>query len=112
MNAIIEKLKEHLLQQPVNYGYDDADSLLQMLYYYYTVANPISSDAIRRKYEAVINHIDRLSVQQSDSIFDLICELCLEHERCAFIEGIHVGVRLTTELTPENLFKNGHATVL
>ena len=43
MNRYIENLKSFLAEQTSNYTYDDAGSLLEMLYYYYTASNPVDN---------------------------------------------------------------------
>ena len=38
------------------------------------------------------------SLSENDKLFAQTCDLCLEHAGLAFIDGIHVGFRLYTEL--------------
>jgi len=99
MNSYVEKLKSYLLEQTPDYGYSDASSLLEMLYYYYTTANPINSESIRDHFKGLDHILTPLSWEENNAVFDLTCTLCAEHERRAFLEGIHVGVRLITELS-------------
>lgn len=99
MNPYVEKLKLHLLEQTPDYGYGDASSLLEMLYYYYTTANPINNESIHDHFNRLDNILTPLSWEENNAVFDLTCMLCSEYERRAFLEGVHVGVRLITELS-------------
>ena len=55
MNRYIEKLKTFLAQQSPNFGYDDANSILDMLYYYYTDTNAIDNAVIRCQFYDGVN---------------------------------------------------------
>lgn len=98
MNRYIESLKSFLTQQSPGFGYDDANSILEMLYYYYTVANPVDNALIRCQFKELDGILSRLSVAENDEVFSLTSALCMAHERQAFLEGIHVGMRLFSEL--------------
>ena len=99
MNPYIENLKQFLESQVPNYGYDDADSLLQMLYYYYTVANPVDNAEIRCRLKSHDRILNRLTIKEQDTLFNTTSGLCTAYERQAFLDGIHVGLRLFTELS-------------
>ena len=98
MHPILEKTKAQLLAQPANCSSADTDALLKMLYIQYTALHPIDSAAIRSSFDAVNQVIGRLSVREDDLMTDLVCRLCGEYERAAFLEGLRVGARLFTEL--------------
>lgn len=101
MISCIEKLKAFLAEQPPCYGYDDANSILEMLYYYYSVHNPINNALIRCQFKELHDILRRLSLQESDAVFDLTEQLCAAHERQAFLDGLRVGMCLFTELTDD-----------
>ncbi len=103
MNPYVEKLKTHLMEQTQNYGYSNASSLLEMLYCFYTSENPIDSESIRARFESMDDILSALSLKENNEIFGLTCDLCMEYERRAFLEGLHVGVRLITELSEMRL---------
>lgn len=98
MNKYIEKLNQFLEQQVPDYGFDDVQSLLEMLYYYYTQANPIDTAVIHCQLKELDDILSKLSLAENNTVFLLTCDVCAEHERKAFLEGIHVGLRLFIEL--------------
>lgn len=98
MNRYIENLRSFLKEQAPCFGYDDANSILQMLYYYYTVANPIDNAVVRCRFKALNDVLYRLPAAENDAILSITSDLCAEYERQAFLDGIQVGVRLFQEL--------------
>lgn len=98
MNKYIEKLNQFLEQQTPDYGSEDAQSLLEMLHYYYTLANPVDTAVIQCRLKELDEIISKLSFAENDAVFTLVCAITVEHERKAFLEGIHVGLRLFVEL--------------
>jgi len=99
LNCYIESLKSFLAEQTPCFGYNDANSILEMLYYYYTTANPVDSAVIRCQFKELNDILRSLSLKENDKVFSLACDLCAAYERQAFFEGIHVGMRLFTELS-------------
>lgn len=98
MNRYTESLKAFLSQQAPSFGYDDAGSVLEMLYYYYTVANPVDNAVIRCQLEQLNGILCHLPWAESEAVFSLVSDLCAAYERQAFLDGIQVGLRLFTEL--------------
>lgn len=98
MNKYIEKLNSFLEQQTPNYGDDDVQSLLEMLHYYYTLANPVDIAVIHCQFKELDDILSKLSLADNNAIFSLTCSICTSHERHAFLEGVHVGLRLFVEL--------------
>ena len=112
MNRYIENLKSFLAEQTPNYIYDDADSLLEMLYYYYTTSNPVDNAVIRCQFKKLNDVLCHLSLNESEAVFSLTGDLCIAHERQAFLDGIHVGMRLFSELNELQNESQGIATSL
>lgn len=50
MHPYMERLKEELEKNPPNYGYPDADSILDMLHMWYAQWNPVNSDQIKEDF--------------------------------------------------------------
>lgn len=76
----------------------EADSVLETLYWNYTQGNPINNGKIRELFARLRSQFPHLSMQEFDPIFTLVRDLCIEHERLAFYEGLRLGVTLMTEL--------------
>ncbi|MBE6917711.1 MAG: hypothetical protein E7470_07435 [Ruminococcaceae bacterium] len=98
MNRYIENLKVFLAEQTPCYCYDDAHSLLEVLYYCYATANPVDNATIHFQFQKLNDILRRLTRKEIDSVFSVACDLCISHERQAFLDGIHVGMRLFSEL--------------
>ena len=98
MNRYIEKLNLFLAEQTPCFGYDDANSILEMLYYFYTDSNPVDNAVIRCQFKDLDNVLSNLSWADCEQVFSLSVDLCISHARQAFLEGVHVGMRLYTEL--------------
>lgn len=79
-------------------SYDDAHSLLEMLYYYYTAGNPVDNAVIRCQLKELNDVLSYLPLSENDAVFSFVVDLCITHERQAFLDGVHVGMRLFSEL--------------
>ena len=99
MKSLAEKLLAHYAQHPPHL--DTADSILDMIFWNYTESNLIEDEQSKRKYKAIRERIASLSLTDCDAIFNLICDLCTDHERLAFREGIRFGMLLMRELEDE-----------
>ncbi|MBO5079054.1 MAG: hypothetical protein J6B67_05160 [Oscillospiraceae bacterium] len=98
MNKYVQCLKEHLRSKPIDYGYSDAKSILDMLYFAYTQENPVENEEIRTKFDGMENILSQLSLDDNNTIFGLTCTLCAEYAHMAFLAGVHVGTCLYDEL--------------
>lgn len=101
MNHIIEQLNHKIAVEKPKYGEDGIDSILEMLHFYYTQANPINSEEIRAGFKSVRSSLEKLPHDEIDSLVYTICDLCLKHEKLAFIAGIKVGFKLNSEVITE-----------
>lgn len=97
MNPYIEKLNAFLEQQPA-YKTADAASVLEVLQYYYTLEHPIDSTLIRCQFHEVDACLQRLTFEENNNLFRLICDLCCQHANDAFLRGLHTGLQLHTQL--------------
>ena len=98
MNYIIEQLNRKIAAENPVYGEDGIESILEMMHFYYTQANPVNSEEIRDGFKAVRSLLEKLSSAETDTLVDTVCDLCLKHEKLAFIEGFKVGFKLNSEI--------------
>ena len=96
MKTVLEILKAHIEQHPPSYG--DADSVLAMLYECHNENNPYDNDQIRADFEVLYQKMNGLPLQEVDRVIYPVCTLCRDHERAGFVEGVKIGVRLSSEL--------------
>lgn len=101
MNAYKQMIKEHLSENEPNYGDTNIHTLLELLYHCYTECNPIDNAAIRGHFADLEGILEKLTLAENDQVFYTICRICTETERMAFMEGLHVGLRLEAELSAE-----------
>ena len=98
MHPYIERLKEELDKNPPCYGYQEANSLLEMLYMWYVEWNPVNSEQIRQDFRMLGSDLTGCTEKQVDDALDIVTRLCQNHEQVAFLEGLRVGIRLANEL--------------
>ncbi len=96
MQKYIEALRDYCKQNPLNHG--DAESVMEFLYWHYAESNPIDNQKIRNSFAKLCQQYPHLSMQEFDPVFNIVSDLCMEHERRAFLEGLRLGVTLMMEL--------------
>ena len=94
MNPYIEKLNAYLAETPLA----DGKSILDQLCYYYTVLCCLENDTIRDGFREIDRVLKVLPFEEQDRVSDLTSDICIECTRIAFLEGVQVGYRLSTEL--------------
>ncbi|MBQ8834524.1 MAG: hypothetical protein IJ001_06330 [Oscillospiraceae bacterium] len=98
MSIHVSQVYDYLESHPLTKYEGEFESLLEMLHYIYTTANPIVNDTIRERFQEMGHILKKLSVEEDDALHNLVCDLCLEHEQLAFAHGITVGMYLMTEI--------------
>ena len=96
MKECIEKLKQHIADNPPNYG--DADSVLGLLYECFNENNPYDDDQIKADFEDLYRQMNGMPLREMDRIVYPVCRLCRDHERSGFEAGVKIGLSLSTEL--------------
>lgn len=97
MEKYIKALQDYCKQIPLNHG--GADSVMALLYWQYAESNPIDNERIRNGFAKLRGKYSYLSLQEFDPVFTTVSELCVEHERLAFLEGLRLGVTLMMEIS-------------
>lgn len=104
MKQIKDMLIAHLNEHPLDFGSYDADTVLDFLYTAYCDTHDNDTPKLRSLFAQLSDHLESLPREKNDTMFSIIVQLCTEHERLAFTEGIRWGFQLHTELTqPEVL---------
>ena len=98
MQSYIISLKEYLAAAVLNYGDEAIETMLEFLWTAYTQENPVYNETIRGLFASMEPILGKLSFSDSDDLFRIICSVCVEHERMAFLSGLHVGAKLMQEL--------------
>ena len=95
MEKLIEVLQKHFAQNPPAYG--DAESVLDMLFWHYTEYNQIDNEKIKAQFAKLRDYLN-LPLQEYDEVFYIVGDLCIEHSRLAFREGMRLILALLQEL--------------
>ena len=98
MNQYVTKLKRELAEYGAKCGYEGPDSILDFLWYCYSASNPVDDGKIKQTESALDPVFRELSVDSSDLLNNLICDLCTVYQRAAFLEGLLIGTHLAEEL--------------
>ena len=99
MKKNIEKLKQHIADNPPDFG--DANSVLGLLYECYNENHPYDNEEIKAEFNALYQAMNGMPLREMDKVIYPVCKLCRDHEQAGFIEGIKVGMCLEQELTRE-----------
>lgn len=91
-------MKDYLAERPIQYGYDSAESLLELLCYCYMEKNPIENAVIHYQFKVLDDALSKLTLQENDKMMDTVVRLCFEYSKRAFSEGLRTGIQLTAEL--------------
>lgn len=98
MKEYIRQLKKYIAEHPLDFGDGDAESILEMLHWYYAECNPIYNDQIRQLYARLDRLMEGVSIKENNAVLNVVCDLCAEHQRLAFIAGVKVGILLEQEI--------------
>lgn len=95
MKKMLETLKQHIREHPPNYG--DGESILDVLFWHYVENCPMDNEKVRSQF-AALRVMLNLPPKDYDVVFYAVSDLCLEHGRLAFGEGLKFGIFLMQEL--------------
>lgn len=97
MKQYIEKLKQHIADDPPDFG--DANSVLGLLFECYNENHPYDNEEIKADFNTLYLAMNGMPLREMDKVIYPVCKLCRDHEQAGFIEGIKVGMYLEQELT-------------
>ena len=95
MKEMLETLKQYILSHPPDNG--DGEGILDMLFWHYVENNAIDNKKIRAQFTA-LRELLALPPKDYDAVFYAVTDLCMEHGRLAFGEGLKFGIFLMQEL--------------
>ena len=101
MDEFMKKLKAYIYANPPDFGDGDAESILEMIHWYYAECNPFHTQEIKDGFADLNDYMEGLPIKDNDAVFSLVCRICAEYQRLAFIAGFHVGFRLEQEFASE-----------
>ena len=98
MKLTAETIRAYFETHKIDFSILGAESLLDFIYQCYSEFHSFDNEQIRACLADLEHFHDALPIEESDQLFNLVADLCIEYERAAFTEGIHVGVQLMAEL--------------
>lgn len=90
MNPYSKKLKQHMAENPPDFG--DGNSILTMHYEAYNEANPMDDDQIKEDFHSLYETMNGMELQEMDKIIYPVCTLCRKHEKAGPVEGVMRGM--------------------
>lgn len=94
IDEVLDYLDRHLVCQQA----DSMESLLEVLRDAYIRHNDPEGEKIRSGFAQLRQVLHPISPESFDSVFSIVCDLCLEHELLAFSQGVLTGMLLMTEV--------------
>ncbi len=76
----------------------DGDSVLGILYECYNENSPYDNEQIKADFNELYRMMNGMELREIDKIIYPVCNLCRDHEKAGFVEGIKIGIRLRAEL--------------
>lgn len=96
MDRLAKLLKDYAAQNPPVCG--DAQVVVDQLYWTYMEDHRIDNDKINQYYAALRDRV-KLPLREYDEVLYIISDLCMEHGRLAFMEGLKIGMLLMQSIS-------------
>lgn len=98
MNADWNDLVSHLSRQATACGTLDGETLLEQLYFLYAENVRMDPPEIRNLFGQLESVLAPVPAELSNTLDVLICRLCSQHQKNAFLDGISLGFQLHSVL--------------
>ncbi|MGN0976988.1 MAG: hypothetical protein ACI4PH_02945 [Faecousia sp.] len=98
MTSYIQEIKSYLKISSNMLDRSQFDSLIELLWYYYTLYYPVNCEAMDEAFQSLEPIFRTLSYKRQRKIKNAMTGMCAKQERTAFMEGIRVGAMLILEI--------------
>lgn len=98
MNDITKRLKAYIETHPLDLGDCDCETVLDQLYQAYAESYESDPPEISNGFKELEAFLCVLSLDDNNTVFNLCCQLCIAHERKAFLAGLQYGAHLIQQL--------------
>lgn len=99
MEVFLRKLSAYIAEHPQILHSEDADTILDALFWVYSEAACAVGQAILQYNENLNRLLNGLPTERANTIIDTVNDLCWEHDRQGFINGFKFGMRLEQEIS-------------
>ena len=96
LKTYIKALKARITTSPPDL--DNEDSVLGILYEAYSETSAMYDDEIKASFHALYEAMNGIPLSEMDQIIYPVCTLCRSHQKSGFIEGVRIGMLLSSEV--------------
>ena len=96
--AIPPQLHEYISNHPFQLPGANTASVLELLYVAYADNLGRDPQEIEQGFLRLGEHLEPLPLDENNTIFAIVCELCNAYEKRAFMDAIQLGAYLMLEL--------------
>ena len=93
------KLSAYIAEHPPVLHSEDADTILDMLFWAYSETSCADGQAVLQYNENLNRLLNGLPTERVNTIIDTVNDLCWEYDRQGFIYGFKLGMRLEQEIS-------------
>ena len=98
MDKIAKRLKAYIDAHPFDPGDSDCETVLDQLYQAYAESHESDPLEISDGFKALDEFLEGVSLDDSNAVWNLCCQLCTAYEHKAFLDGLRYGAYLMQEL--------------
>ena len=98
MDKIAKRMKAYIDTHPFDPGDSDCETVLDQLYQAYAESHESDPPEIRDGFKALDEFLEGVSLDDSNAVWNLCCQLCTAYEHKAFLDGLRYGAYLVQEL--------------
>lgn len=98
MTEYLETLKTYFSETNPAFGCDKVDSVLDVLHCCFRQRLIPDTEAIKTRFAALDDILSGLPLKDRDKVTDLTCQLCEEHQKDSFRQGLLAGFHLFRDL--------------
>ena len=103
MEKYLRKLSAYVAGHPPDFHAEDANSILDALFWAYSETACADSQAVRQSNENLNRLLHDMPAEHANTIINTVNDLCWEHERQRFINGFRIGMRMEQEISQNSL---------
>ena len=99
MKDIPAIVQSHMAKRIALYGQEPEEPLVEELFKRYSELQSTNDQTFLDAFQKLYAFMEPLSVDTTQQASQVVCDLCSETERMAFIIGLHAGMKFAWEVT-------------
>ncbi len=101
MNVYLQSLMDYIQKEKITFREEGDCPCLDSIWWHYGECYNLDSSAAKEGFRNLRERLDRLSVEDADTVITEVGCLRAEYERIAFTAGLRLGAQLMLELSKE-----------